>query len=318
MINDLEDRPLTFIVGCPRSGTTWLQLLLAQHPRVATSQETHLFSSYMNPLWTQWRRDAALERPVGLPTLVDEEAFLALCRSFAETSLGRIAGESGRTAVILEKTPDHVFHAEFILRLFPSARFIHLVRDPRAVAASLFAASRSWASDWAPRTAAESARFWIRSTSAGLEIGKLTDRFTEVKYECLLTRPIETLRGLFEFMGLECDEALCQRAVGACTARALKEAQPIARVPESMRGGLSRVARKGVAEGWREELAWPDIVAVESIAHSMMRHYHYAPISTPGQRRWRSLLEKGRSTIWSRPAGLTKGLLWRSMRRGMT
>src|SRR5215469_4920410 len=35
------------IVGCPRSGTSWLQRLLSQHPQVATTQETHLFSEYL-------------------------------------------------------------------------------------------------------------------------------------------------------------------------------------------------------------------------------------------------------------------------------
>ena len=112
--------------------------------------------------------------------------------------------------IILEKTPNHVFHAVLILRLFPEARFIHIVRDPRGVAASLLDASRSWARDWAPDNAADCARLWNRSVSAGRQIDKLTRCFTEVKYESLCLEPVQTLDGLFEFIGLERDQALCE------------------------------------------------------------------------------------------------------------
>ena len=42
-----RDEDLLFIVGSPRSGTTWLQLLLAGHPEVATRGETHLFEHFV-------------------------------------------------------------------------------------------------------------------------------------------------------------------------------------------------------------------------------------------------------------------------------
>ncbi|MBI3001835.1 MAG: sulfotransferase, partial [Deltaproteobacteria bacterium] len=37
------------IVGCPRSGTTWLQRLLASHPKIITGQESHVFDNYVGP-----------------------------------------------------------------------------------------------------------------------------------------------------------------------------------------------------------------------------------------------------------------------------
>ena len=32
---------LVFLVGLPRSGTTWLQKLLGNHPQIGTAQESH-------------------------------------------------------------------------------------------------------------------------------------------------------------------------------------------------------------------------------------------------------------------------------------
>jgi hypothetical protein len=53
-----------FLVGCPRSGTTWVQRLLACHPGIATGQESNLFEMYIGP---QLRSclDQAMQRPAG-------------------------------------------------------------------------------------------------------------------------------------------------------------------------------------------------------------------------------------------------------------
>ncbi len=40
---------VVFLVGAPRSGTTWLQHLLGAHPRIATRQETDL----LNETWPE-------------------------------------------------------------------------------------------------------------------------------------------------------------------------------------------------------------------------------------------------------------------------
>ena len=37
---------MIFLVGCPRSGTTWLQAMLSSHPTVYTGPETQFFFSF--------------------------------------------------------------------------------------------------------------------------------------------------------------------------------------------------------------------------------------------------------------------------------
>ena len=77
-----------FIVGSPRSGTTWLHRLLAEHPDLACPPELHLFSDFLVPCETQWsasvernriRHDAGAHGN-GLDELLDREAFLAWMR----------------------------------------------------------------------------------------------------------------------------------------------------------------------------------------------------------------------------------------------
>lgn len=50
-----------FLVGCPRSGTTLLQSLLAAHPEIISFPESHFFR-HLTPI-TTWRKRLGLARP---------------------------------------------------------------------------------------------------------------------------------------------------------------------------------------------------------------------------------------------------------------
>ena len=157
----LANKKLVFIVGSARSGTNWLRRLLSQSPNVATGPETHLFSSYLRSLEDTWKRHKGTY--VGLSHLITEDEFVEWMRGFAGLCLGRIAEGRPDARLVVEKTPKHGEYAADILRLFPDACFIHIIRDPRAVVPSLRAASRSWGSwlgarsprRWQPQMAKE-------------------------------------------------------------------------------------------------------------------------------------------------------------------
>ena len=48
---------MLFVVGCPRSGTTWVQRLLATHPRIRTGQESDVFDQYIGPQLRAWEQE---------------------------------------------------------------------------------------------------------------------------------------------------------------------------------------------------------------------------------------------------------------------
>ena len=70
-----------FVVGSPRSGTSWFNLLLFQHPSVAGAPETHLFSTYMKALDDVWNRHEANNQ--ALARLIDRDEFNQIKREFA-------------------------------------------------------------------------------------------------------------------------------------------------------------------------------------------------------------------------------------------
>ena len=59
-------KQIVFLVGGPRSGTTWLQLLLSRSPRIATANETHLFTGYTRSLFSAWNQHQRNVRELGL------------------------------------------------------------------------------------------------------------------------------------------------------------------------------------------------------------------------------------------------------------
>lgn len=133
-----------FILGAPRSGTTWTQLLLSQHPEVSTSPETHLVDGYLAPLHerVRWEQERDM---TGLTSVLPEDELRRLFAEFAASVLGSVSSRAEEGAsVFVEKTPQNALHLDVLLEHFPGARFLHVIRDPRDVAASMLAASRSW------------------------------------------------------------------------------------------------------------------------------------------------------------------------------
>lgn len=183
-----------FVVGHPRSGTTWLARLLGAHPRLASGRETHLFNLYLKPLLTQ--RQDWLADWVDAPTL---DALLTdLVSGIFQSGLDR----QGKHRVV-EKTPTHRYWLKEIHALFPDARFIELVRDGRDVTVSMLARRRVTHERWIPRTVEACARRWQESVEvverARSALGR--ELFIDVQYERLVNDPLTQLQRILRFLG---------------------------------------------------------------------------------------------------------------------
>lgn len=261
-----EEARYLFLVGCPRSGTTWLQLLLWQHPEVSSSMETHLFK-YLAPMvatWDHYRNDR-----VGLQSVLSDKDFNELLKIITLHLLNKI----GRRGIVLEKTPDHVFFADLILRVMPDAFFLHLIRDPRAVTSSLVRAGASWGSHWASTSVAKNATWWVKAVSAGMEIGTKTTRYLEIRYEDLQAEGVLQLGRIFHWLGLESDPTFCKRAIATCTIERLRAKAVEAPWPLGIQP--SGFYRKGEVDAWPKELSRSDTRTIEYIAGDLMKRFGY-------------------------------------------
>jgi hypothetical protein len=206
-----------FLVGTPRGGTTWLQQMLGAHPAIATPQELWLFSHYLAPLETAWREQFPDDverwrqlRHVGLPAVLTEEAFEEVLRGVAQRVHAEVLSLKPGATVVLEKAPGYGLWADLILRLFPGAGFVHLVRDGRDSVASMVRAARGWGRFWAPASVEGAVMMWRGCVQAARAVADKTDRYVEVRYEELCAEEGPRILGdLFRFCGVETDEAAC-------------------------------------------------------------------------------------------------------------
>ena len=237
-------------------------MLLAQHPNVATTRETHLFNGYLRHLRRARQHYKSLPSEIGMTLLFSDADFDALCADFAKKVFQRIADTNAAATVVLEKTPDHIRDGPFILQLLPEAYFIHIIRDPRSVVSSLSAAARSWGWWWASSSVVHNARLWRSDVTRGREIGRLTARYREVRYEDLLSSAgPELLEGLFSWLDLPADREFSQAALTACHLDRLRQDGHGVRAYESLKRTEADFFRKGQPDGWKNDLP-PDAIAI--------------------------------------------------------
>lgn len=264
----LEEKKFIFIVGTPRSGTTWLQLLLSQSPAVASTTETHLFSGYLRSLFKTWEMRKRIELGIGLHHIITDLDFVGLLRHIACEVFAKVAEKKPGATVILEKTPNHVFWGREILAVIPNAHFVHIIRDPRAVADSLMEIARSGASgSWAPSRALDAARYWIDHVSSGRSIKLLTPNYRELMYRDLHEAGGKKLFEIFQWLGVETSMSQCEQYLADCEINQLRQRQ-LKNIPFDIYSHPG--FRIGTVDSWRQRLSRWEIMNIECVAGQLM------------------------------------------------
>mgnify|MGYP006278674753 CR=1 FL=1 len=288
-----------FILGAPRSGTTWTQLLLSQHPEVTTCPESHLLDGYLAPLHdrVRWERDRDM---TGLTSVLAPGEVDDLLHGFAESVLESITSRSSAgTRVFVEKTPQNALYPDLLAEHFPDANFLHVIRDPRDVVASLLAASRTWASEWAPSGPVGAANLWVRHVRGVRRLRHDARSYREIRFEDLKTDTEAELAKLHEWLDLPSDAAGRRGTVQACGLDRLRRApEEFEALPEKVHRNAARFFRKG--ESKKRALTASERGAVERIADKYMEELGYG---RTGDGRARGAMRVLASRVLRRAAG---------------
>jgi len=182
-------RPI-FVVGCPRSGTTLLRLVLDAHPSIACGPETHVLEDLARTLGDR----AGQLQEFGF----DRAFWLERVRTFFGGFHEEYARRRGKPRWA-DKTPGYVLLLDLIDELFPDAQIVHVLRDGHDVVASQ-------REKWGYRPAFTCANGgWEEHVRAGrrfgARVGATSGRYTEVRYERLVAEPEAVLRTLCDFLG---------------------------------------------------------------------------------------------------------------------
>jgi tetratricopeptide (TPR) repeat protein len=189
-----------FLVGFPRSGTTLLDQILASHPEVTTLEERDTLIDAMGEMLNAAQ---GFERWADLPGS-EIERLRAL---YWQRVRSGGAGEP-RTRVFIDKQPLNAALLPLIHRLFPAARIILALRDPRDVVLSCYQQRFGMNAAMYQLLRLDTATAYYDAVMRLVEVsrGKLSLHLHAVKYEDVVTRFEATTRGVLAFLDLEWDE----------------------------------------------------------------------------------------------------------------
>jgi len=210
----IEEQPL-FILACGRSGNTLLRSMLTASDEIAIPPESYvipkvirLFKANNYLPWNQlcslvigefqsykefytWKSNLAT-------ALVASQALPKSRRTLAniiDCIYKTYTKQQGLNAPRWgDKTPINSLYARWIVKLYPEAYYIHLHRDPRAVAVSY--RESGLYSDL------ESGLMFWKASNSQIEKVKCHNKFITLKYEQLLQNPKKSLKDVCEFLKL--------------------------------------------------------------------------------------------------------------------
>jgi hypothetical protein len=248
-----------FIGGQRRSGTTLLRALLNRHSNIACGPESKFvqhptFLAWHDQLSNEWAE--RVER-YGFGQREVDQAMAAL----VDDLFSRYARKQGKTRWA-EKTPTNILRIDYVFRLFPHAKFLHIIRDPRDTFCSIRHRARTDKPAWARFTANRSAVDWCDSIRAGKPWRTSTERYFELHYENLVADPQKVLQDILRFIGEPWDPRLLD---------------PDADDADERKNKIRRDQIVSTSVGrWRAELERVEVEDIQSTAGPLMIELGYA------------------------------------------
>lgn len=280
----LRGKQLFFIGGAAKSGTTWLQLLLDRHPAISCNGEGH-FPTYLIPRlitaadeYNQdiaWKNETIFGELPGYPRLSEDHiAFLwasAIALQLKDQAGDRVARLVG------EKTPDNIRFFALLADAFPTAKFIHIVRDGRDCAVSGWFHNLRVSPDWTREQFGSIDEYvvalaaeWAGNVEAGARFGDMRpDRYLALRYEDLIADPATALAQVLSFLGAEAGPAVLQDCIDAGSFATMTGGRAAS---EENRGSFFR---KGIVGDWRNHVTAEADALFREKAGVWLKRYGY-------------------------------------------
>jgi len=309
--------PPLIVLGVRRSGTTLLRVMLDRSSQLAVPDESYFLPQLAHRHGDRPVVDAFLDDLRRLPTLREWELSPDEVRERLRPgmTLGEAVGAVYETYAAQQgkprwgdKTPMYMQYLPLLERLFPDARYVHLIRDGRDAALSFLqmpegVVTKTWAH---PRDAAGFACQWRSEVAAARSLGRRvgSSRYVELRYEQLVEDPGGELRRLCAFADLPFEAEMLAYAGNV----------DVSRKPHQQ--SLTRPPTPGLRD-WRTAMSAADTAAFQEIASDLLADLGYplakgAPRRPTGRGRRRLASYRALTAAWRASAyGLQRSPLWR-------
>ena len=296
-VSKTDTTPIVFVTGASRSGTTMLARLLGAHSAIHTFRELHYFGDLVEV--KNLKRSLSEEQAVILASSLVARSLRGIYCYQPNEDERRVGKKIANRLKISERTPTaifsevlrhiteanykripceqtgrNIFYSETLLAIYPRAKIINIIRDPRAVLASqknrwkmrkLGAAhihTREMIRNWVNYHPLTMSRLWIKSIGQGIQLNN-HNRFMTIRYEDLTAESESQTRKLCKFLSLTYEPAMIEIPMWGSSNLFYNEKQK----------GLSKLP----TEKWRETLTVSEIIISETMTQNLMQHFNYRP-----------------------------------------
>ncbi len=263
-------RPI-FIGGCDRSGTTLLGDLLGATNWTVVTPESQFIHDMIVMLrlrafsdnedaakWIQnhfrfasWGLNTNL---IGLKSIVDISDTRATIEAIVDFYLRQTHPYKTSADVWIDHTPDNFKYHSSLKALFPEARFIHIVRDGRAVSASIRHL------DWGPNNAYTASRHWADRLHQALNVEAAEEsNCLRVYFEQLVSEPEAVLQQVCNFINIPYDKKMLNGG-----------GLVVPNFTRHQHGKVGQSPDKRIASSWKKKLSKSDIRDFESYPMSRL------------------------------------------------
>ena len=287
-----------FIVGSPRSGTTLLRVILDSHSKIAIPDETGIFEflyyapgipkivDFSNPQSKEkfiqsFKSNKNFIKSFSQETINNIEKFLRSSdwfdpRMFIKKTFSVHAAEH-KKYIWGDKTPRHAIFMKDILELFPEASIIYVVRDPRAVFASMKRYAKKYKKNrsfWMTDDPAKGALMWRDYLYATY---KYKDKIFYLRYEDLISEPEKYLKIICnDVLKIKFEDKMLQFQNGA---RDRVYDRNYGKVPEWHNKLLEGISKKNI-HIWEKELNIDEIRILQNLVKDELEKFNYKYIKT--------------------------------------
>jgi Sulfotransferase family len=279
------NNPYLFIVGCPRSGTTLIQRMVNAHYQVAITPESHWIPRFYAKPWalnpegfvTQKLIRRLLAKPKFARLKLSEDELTMLAGKANQISYPELVslifdlyGKAQGKPLVGDKTPDYVRSIQTLHELWPSARFVHVIRDGRNVALSMM----DWTkvhpkpgdfTTWELDSISTAAVWWELNVQLGRRAGKSLgpNLYYEIRYESLVNHPREESEALCVFLSVPYDDGM------------LRFHEALAALDPGLDATRARLPVTSGLRDWRSQMGVQDIESFEAAAGQLLDELGY-------------------------------------------
>lgn len=180
-----------FIVACNNSGTSLLQSMLERTGEVSTMEhEGHRYTQvivrankkHYERVWSEYMDELRM----------GEDDSIECLPRLVHDWMGALSFPLKR--IIIEKTTANAVRMLWLQKAFPNSYFIGLVRNGYAVTEGIRRKGK--------KSLDRGAKHWNIVNKIMLEDSKALDHYLELKYEDLVSKPVETSEKISQFLGI--------------------------------------------------------------------------------------------------------------------